>query len=247
MRKKVIAGNWKMFKTVIETKQFFADFLNALNTDQKDVILFPTFTSLNEAVDAAKGSYVKIGAQNMHFEDSGAYTGEISAPMIKETGAQYVLIGHSERRKYFAETDETVNKKLRKALESDLLPVVCVGEDLTEREEGKTFEVLRRQIFDGLAELSGADIQDLIIAYEPVWAIGTGKTATDAQADEACAKIRDYLNELFGSAETVRILYGGSVNAGNIKALMSMPAIDGVLVGGASLKADFIDIVHYDR
>ena len=193
-----------------------------------------------------KTSNIRIGAQNMHFEDSGAYTGEISADMLKELGIHFVLIGHSERRKYFGETDDTVNRKVMKALDKDILPVVCIGEDLQERESGITNQVLRRQVLDGLKNIGSGDI--IIISYEPVWAIGTGKTATDEQADDACKNIRESLREIFAEyADNIRILYGGSVNASNIKSLMAMPNIDGVLVGGASLKADFIEIVHYDR
>lgn len=246
MRKKVIAGNWKMYKNAAETKAYFDMFLKEIDTDEKEVIIFPPFTSISSAVCMTVGSNVKIGAQNMHYEDCGAFTGEVSCGMINETGACYVLIGHSERRKYFNEKNETVNKKVSKALGENLIPVVCIGEDLSEREDGKTYEILFSQLTQGLKNIS--DAEKIIIAYEPIWAIGTGKTATDLQAEEACAKIREYLFSMFGDiSDKIRILYGGSVNASNIKSLMSMANIDGVLVGGASLNSDFIKIVQYDK
>lgn len=235
-----------MFKNKTETKEYFTQLKEQLIADDRDVMIFAPFTSLETALEMTKDTAIRIGAQNMHFEDSGAYTGEISADMLKELGLDLVLIGHSERRKYFGETDETVNAKLQKALEKELSPVVCIGEDLSERETGITNEVLRRQVLNGLKNVSAGD--KIIVAYEPVWAIGTGKTATDDQAEDACRYIRTCLRELFGDvSEEMRILYGGSVNASNIKNLMSMQNIDGVLVGGASLKADFVQIVHYDR
>ena len=246
MRKKVIAGNWKMFKLQSETQAYFEQFSAQLDASDREVMIFPPFTALETALKMTKTSNIRIGAQNMHFEDSGAYTGEISADMLKELGIHFVLIGHSERRKYFGETDDTVNRKVMKALDKDILPVVCIGEGLQERESGITNQVLRRQVLDGLKNIGSGD--RIIIAYEPVWAIGTGKTATDEQAEDACKNIREYLREIFAEyADNIRILYGGSVNASNIKSLMAMPNIDGVLVGGASLKADFIEIVHYDR
>ena len=196
---------------------------------------------------AAKGSNIAIGAQNMHWEPKGAYTGEISADMLKECGVQYVIVGHSERRQYFGETDETVNKRTRAVIAAGMTPVTCVGETLEEREGGVTEKVLDRQLETGLAGI--ADITKVVIAYEPVWAIGTGRTATDRQAQETIAYIRRKIAELFGgtAAQKVRILYGGSMNAGNCKGLMAQPDIDGGLIGGASLKAEFADIVNYNK
>jgi triosephosphate isomerase len=195
----------------------------------------------------AKGSNISIGAENVHWADKGAYTGEISAEMLKEYGVKYVIIGHSERRQYFGETDETVNKRTLTALKSGLTPIVCVGETLSERETGKTESVLDRQLTDGLKGVE--DVKKLVIAYEPVWAIGTGKTATDEQAEETIAYIRKKIGKLFtkADADEVIIQYGGSMNAGNCKGLMAQPDIDGGLIGGASLKTDFATIVNYDK
>ena len=243
----VIAGNWKMNKTAEETKAFFEEFLSQINVSDPEVVICPTYTSIAAAVECAKGSNVGIGAQNIYFEDSGAYTGEVTADMIKEAGCEYVIIGHSERRQYFAETDESVNKKTIKALSKGLIPIVCVGETLEEREADKTFDVINTQVKKAMADIKEA--KKVIIAYEPVWAIGTGKTATDDQANEVCEYIRKLLVEIFDKdvAESMRILYGGSVNAGNVKNLMSMSDIDGALVGGASLKADFVTLVNYKK
>lgn len=246
MRKKVIAGNWKMNKLGSECSEFISKIINDIDTDEKDVIICPTFLSLWEAVKAVEGTKVSIGAQNMHYEESGAYTGEVSAKMIKEAGCRYVIIGHSERRKYFAETDETVSLKIRKAYEEDLIPIMCIGETLEERENGDTYDVLRGQLENALRPINTDE--NIIIAYEPVWAIGTGKTATDEQAQEACRFVRDTLSGIVGDvSEKIRILYGGSVNEKNVAALMAMPDIDGALVGGASLKEEFIKLVNYDK
>ncbi|MBR5995179.1 MAG: triose-phosphate isomerase [Eubacteriaceae bacterium] len=244
MRREIIAGNWKMNKNVSQTKDFINELLPLIDTDKREVVLFPPFTSLTTAVSCTQGSFVKIGAQNMYFEDSGAFTGEVSAEMIRDTGAVRVLVGHSERRTLFGETDETVNRKLRKAFETGLLPIMCVGEDLDQRQKGETFDFIASQISNGLA---GIENDGIVVAYEPIWAIGTGVTATSEQAEEVCGFIRERLAEQFGNAaERIRILYGGSVKAGNIKELMAMEDIDGVLVGGASLKSEFADIVNYD-
>ena len=246
MRKNFIAGNWKMYKTAGETEAFFDEVLSRIDTNDKDVVIFPPFTSLAAAVEKTRGTHVAIGAQNVHYEDEGAFTGEVSCKMLRELGVRYVIIGHSERRKYFAENNETVKRKVIKALSEDIIPVVCVGEDLNQREEGIAYDVIRLQVLKGLQEVP-ADSR-LVVAYEPVWAIGTGKTATAEQAEEACANIRTYLRELFGDlADEIRILYGGSVKPSNIRSLMEMENIDGVLVGGASLNADFVELVHYDR
>ncbi|MBE6038482.1 MAG: triose-phosphate isomerase [Anaerofustis stercorihominis] len=246
MRKKVIAGNWKMNKLASECGEFLNSILTEINTDDKDVIICPTYVSLPSVINITKGTNVKTGAQNAHYETSGAYTGEVSCEMLKDIGCEYVIIGHSERRKYFAETDETVSLKVKKAYETGLVPIMCIGESLEEREEGKAFDVLSAQITNALRPL---DIDEkLIVAYEPIWAIGTGKTATDEQAQEACAFVRKTLNTLFGDvSEKIRVLYGGSVNAKNISSLMQMPDIDGALVGGASLKTEFIQLVNYDK
>jgi len=205
-----------------------------------EIVVCPPFTSLAVVAEAMKGSQIGLGAQNLYWEKSGAFTGEVSAPMLKSIGCTYVIIGHSERRTYFHETDETVNKKIFAALAEGLKPIVCVGETLAEREQGKTFEVIKRQVTQGLARLSAEQMQTVVIAYEPVWAIGTGKTATPEQAQEVHAFIRKLLMEMFGktTAEQTRIQYGGSVNASNATTLMRQADIDGALVGGASLKTE---------
>jgi len=246
MRKKVIAGNWKMNKLAGECAEFLNEILNDIDTSEKDVIVCPTFTALWKASETVKGTNVHIGAQNMHYEDKGAYTGEVTAEMIREAGCEYVIIGHSERRKYYAETDETVSLKIRKAYETGLTPIMCIGESLEERESGETFNVLRSQLENALKPVSIDE--KIIVAYEPIWAIGTGKTATDEQAQEACSFVRETLKGICGEvSEKIRILYGGSVNEKNVKNLMAMPDIDGALVGGASLKAEFIKLVNYDK
>ncbi len=246
MRKKVIAGNWKMNKLANECGEFISRIINDIDTTEKDVIICPTYISLWEAAKAVKGTNVSVGAQNMHFETSGAYTGEVSAEMIKEAGCGYVIIGHSERRKYFAETDQTVSLKIKKAYDSGLIPIMCIGESLEDRERGETFNVLKGQLENALRPI--VFDENIIIAYEPIWAIGTGKTATDEQAQEACKFVRDTLNDIIGDkSEKIRILYGGSVNEKNVKKLMAMTDIDGALVGGASLKDEFIKLVNYDK
>jgi len=213
-----------------------------------EVVICPPFVCLGQVVDAVKGSNIKVGAQNMHFEENGAFTGEVSPVMLKDLGVEYVIIGHSERRQYFNETDETVNMKVKAAFDHKLIPIVCCGETLEEREGKITNEVLGRQIRKGLEGFAKEDIEKIIVAYEPIWAIGTGKTATDSQANEAIAYIRSVVGIMYGSetAEKVRIQYGGSVKPSTIKGQMEQPDIDGALVGGASLKAsDFAAIVNY--
>ncbi len=250
-RKNIIAGNWKMNKTASEAKTLVEDLKPLVaGIEDVDIVVCPTFTSLAAAIEAAAGSNVKVGAQNIHWEESGAYTGEISAAMLKELGVEYVIIGHSERRQYFGETDETVNKRLKAALAAGLKPMVCIGEVLEEREGGKTESVLDTQIKGGFAGLSNADTQQVVIAYEPVWAIGTGKTATPEMAEETHKCIRDILTEMFdaATAEAVRIQYGGSMKPGNAAELLAEADIDGGLIGGASLKAaDFSEIVKAGR
>lgn len=247
MRKPIIAGNWKMFKTRDEAISFILDVNEKMpSTDLVDSVICSQFTVLRCLVKR-QGDNLKIGAQNMHFLDEGAYTGEVSGLMLKSIGVEYVIIGHSERRAMFNETDETVNKKLKKAFEVELLPILCVGESLEQRETGKTEEVLKAQIVKDLEGLTKEQVKELVIAYEPIWAIGTGKTATSQIADETCGFIRQTVGELFGKevAEAIRIQYGGSVKTSNIDELMSMPNIDGALIGGASLKAnDFISLVN---
>lgn len=246
-RKTIIAGNWKMNKTPSEGKALIEEMKTMLSkTKWCEVVLCVPFTDIQAAVKAAKGSKIAIGAENMHFEKSGAFTGEISADMLKELGVKYVIIGHSERRQYFNETDETCNKKVKTALENGLRPILCVGESLAEREQDVTMEVIRKQVKVALQGVTVEEIKKVVIAYEPIWAIGTGKTATSEQAGEVCAKIRDCLRELYGAraARAITIQYGGSMNAKNAAELLAQPDVDGGLIGGASLKApDFAAIV----
>ena len=246
MRKPFIAGNWKMFKTVHETTVYVKE-LRSLIKDLIDVtvVVAPPFTAVHAASEAARNSHVSVAAQNMHWERDGAFTGEIAAGMIKEAGAEYVIIGHSERRTHFGETDATVNRKTMAAISASLTPIVCIGETLEQRERNETMDVIDRQIKGGLDALTGHQVAPLVLAYEPVWAIGTGESATPEMAQEACAFIRKQLGERLGhAAREIRIQYGGSVNPGNAAELLSQPDIDGALVGGASLKAaDFLAIV----
>jgi len=248
MRKKVIAGNWKMNKTPSETKALIAELAPLVKDTDDTVIVCPTAVCLAAATEATKGTNIKVGAQNMYFEESGAFTGEISADMLLDLGVEYVILGHSERRQYFAETDETVNKKVLKAFEKGLLPIICVGESLEQREQGITNDLVRMQTKIALKGVSAENAKKAIIAYEPIWAIGTGKTATTEQAQEVCKAIRDCVAEVYGAdvADVITIQYGGSVKAANAKELFEAGDIDGGLVGGASLKAaDFEGIVNY--
>lgn len=247
MRKPFIAGNWKMNMTVESGKKLIKELIPLVKDANCDVALCVPAILIPEMVQAAKDSNIAIGAENVHWAQSGAYTGEISADMLKDYGVKYVIIGHSERRQYFGETDESVNKRTLAALNANLTPIVCIGETLEERESGKTESVLSRQLELGLEGVE--DITKLVIAYEPVWAIGTGKTATDEQAQETIAFIRKKVGELFcpKCAEKLIIQYGGSMNAKNCKGLMAQPDIDGGLIGGASLKLDFATIVNYDK
>lgn len=247
MRKPIIAGNWKMFKTRDEALQFVYAVADKMPSNEKvDSVICSQFTVLRCLVKR-QGENLKIGAQNMHFADEGAFTGEVSGQMLSSIGVSYVVIGHSERRAMFNETDESVNKKLHKAFECDLVPILCVGESLEQREGGKTEEVIGKQIELDLAGLTKEQVKTLVIAYEPIWAIGTGRTATSQVADETCGFIRQTVAKLYDeeTAEAIRIQYGGSVKTSNIDELMSMPNIDGALIGGASLKAeDFITLVN---
>ncbi len=249
MRKKLIAANWKMFKTPDQARDFFRDFLPLVKGHERDEIaVCPTYLCLDAAVNAATGSNVAVGAQNLHWEKEGAYTGEVNAAMLMAIGVTHVIIGHSERRQYFCETDDTVNLKLKSALEAGLTPIVCVGEVLEEREAGLTDDVLRRQCLRAFHALSAKKAARLVVAYEPVWAIGTGKTATPAMAADAHVIIRGEAANAFGQefADRLRILYGGSVKPDNAKSLMAEEEIDGALVGGASLDPkSFSAIVKY--
>ncbi len=245
-RRTVIAGNWKMNNTPAQALKLIEELKPLVKDADCDVVVCVPFVDLSVVIDACKDANIKVGAQNLHFEPKGAYTGEVSAEMLKEIGAQYVVIGHSERREYFGETDETVNKKVHAALNAGITPILCCGESLSQREDGVTGEWVRSQIKIALKGITAAQVTDIIIAYEPIWAIGTGKTATADQADEVCGIIRQVLAELYDAdtAEAVTIQYGGSMNAGNCVELLSKYHVDGGLIGGASLKApDFSTIV----
>lgn len=247
MRTPLIAGNWKMYKTTKEAVEFAKEFRRLYHPSQVKVAVCAPFTQLAALKEAFGDCGVKVGAQNMHFEESGAFTGEISPTMLTEIGVDYVIIGHSERRQYFSETDETVNRKVHKAFEHGLIPIMCVGEVLEQRDAGQAFSVVKDQVKKGLAGLSAQQVKAMVIAYEPVWAIGTGRTATPQQAQEMCSHIRSVVTELCTreAAQEVIIQYGGSVKPQNASELMNMEDIDGALVGGASLKPeDFIQIVE---
>lgn len=245
MRKKVIAGNWKMNKTNSEATEFLNQIKEGINTDKVDVVVCPTYLSLTDMIELTKDTKISVGAQNMYFEEKGAYTGEISGEMLKEIGVKYCIIGHSERRQYFAETDDNVNKKAKKLIELGITPIICVGESLDQRENNETLVVVTNQVTKALQDISSEDISKMVIAYEPIWAIGTGRTATNDQAEEVCMQIREVVKNIYdeSTAQNLRIQYGGSVTKDNAKDLFAMPNIDGALVGGASLKSDFIDIV----
>lgn len=240
-----IAANWKMNKTIAEASEFIDALLPRIAATQHDVVVCPPFTALQEVVERRRGTAVRVAAQNMHFEESGAFTGEISAPMLVELDVEAVVLGHSERRQFFGETDEALAKKVPAALAADLEPILCVGESEEARDGGQTEEVLERQLRADLAEVSDEDVAKVVIAYEPIWAIGTGKVATAEQAQVACAFIRDVLRARGAAADDVRILYGGSVKPGNAAELLALPDVDGALVGGAALVAeDFAAIVE---
>lgn len=247
MRKKIIAGNWKMNKTPSQTVALIGELKPLVANDEADVVFCVPSICLSTAVEAAKGSNIKIGAQNMYYEENGAYTGEIAPDMLTDLGIQYVIIGHSERREYFAETNVTVNKKVKKAFEHSLTPIVCCGESLEQREQGITIDWVRMQIKIAFLDITPEQAKQAVIAYEPIWAIGTGKVATSAQAQEVCAAIRQCMGEIYDQsvAEAIRIQYGGSVTAASANELFTQPDIDGGLVGGASLKPDFGKIVNY--
>lgn len=248
MRRKVIAGNWKMNMDPIEGANYVKEFTHLVEDTENEVILCAPYVDLIGLVQFTRGTDIKIGAQNMHWEESGAYTGEISGPMLKLIGVEYVIIGHSERRQYFSETDETVNKKIKAAFKNELKPIVCVGETLEEREKGLTQEIITNQTRLALLDLTNEQVENTIIAYEPIWAIGTGKTATSEDANTSIKSIRNEISKIYGQnvGERVIIQYGGSVKSTNAKELFTTSDIDGALVGGASLKPDeFSKIINY--
>ena len=249
-RKTIIAGNWKMNNTLSQTKAFAEELKPIMPRGTWcNVVLCVPATNIQSAVRLFKDCHIAIGAETCHYEDHGAYTGEITAEMIKEAGAKYVIIGHSERREYFAETNETVNKKVLKAFEHGITPIICCGESLTQREQGITIDWIRQQIKIAFLNVTADQAKTAVIAYEPIWAIGTGKVATTEQAEEVCAAIRACIGEIYdeATAQAIRIQYGGSVSAASAPELFAQPDIDGGLVGGASLKPDFGKIVNYNR
>ncbi len=245
-RKRIIAGNWKMNMTPSEAVKLVEELKPLVVNDDVDVVYCVPAIDIVPVVEAVKGTNVQVGAENFYIEDKGAYTGEISAPMLVDAGVKYVIIGHSERREYFKEDDAFLNKKVKKAIASGLTPILCCGETLEQREMGVTMDWIRLQIKSDLAGVAADDVKNLVIAYEPIWAIGTGETATSDQAEEVCKGIRELIAEVYDTdtAEAVRIQYGGSMNAGNAKELLAKPNIDGGLIGGASLKAEFGQVVN---
>jgi len=251
MRHPFIAGNWKMFKTVHDTVVYVKEFRRLVkDIEDVEIVIAPPFTAVYAAAEAARNSHIGVAAQNLHWERDGAFTGEIAGPMIKEAGAEYVIIGHSERRTLFGETDQSVNRKIGAGIAAGLVPIVCIGETLAEREAGETLSVLDRQIKSGFDGVTGEQVGALVIAYEPVWAIGTGRTATADQAQEAHAHIRQRLRQWFGApaADECHVIYGGSVKPDNTKDLIAQPDVDGALVGGASLDIkSFFEIVSRSR
>ncbi len=248
-RRKIIAGNWKMNMTPSQALELVATLKPLVDNPDVDVVYCVPAIDIVPVVEAVKGTNVKVGAENMYTEDKGAYTGEIAPGMLKDAGVEYVILGHSERREYFKETDEFLNKKVLKAFEYGLTPILCCGETLEQREAGVTLDWIRLQIKSDLLGVSAEQAASMVIAYEPIWAIGTGKTATSDQAQEVCGAIRELIAEIYDTdtAEKIRIQYGGSMNAGNCKELLAKPDIDGGLIGGASLKADFGQIVCYNK
>ena len=246
-RRKIIAGNWKMNMTPSEAVALVETLKPLVQTDEADVVFCVPAIDLIPVIEAVKGTNIEVGAENMYYEEKGAFTGEISPNMLTDAGVKYVIIGHSERREYFAETDETVNKKVLKAFEHGLTPIICCGETLTQREQGITLDWIRMQVKIAFQNVTAEQAKQAVIAYEPIWAIGTGKTATTEQAEEVCAAIRACIGEVYdeATANAIRIQYGGSLNAANAAELFAQPVIAGGLVGGASLKADFGKIVNY--
>ena len=250
MRKPIIAGNWKMNMTPSQAKELVTNLIPLVKDAACDVVVCPPYVDIALVAELVKGTNIQVGAQNIHWAEKGAFTGEISAAMLKEAGAAYAIIGHSERRQYFGETDATVNSRTKAALAAGIVPIICVGESLEQRENGETDAVVSGQVKADLADIPGEAVAGLVIAYEPIWAIGTGKTATDEQANETIGLIRETIASLYGQAvaDQVRIQYGGSMNPKNVKGLMAQAQIDGGLIGGASLKAaDFAQVVNYDK
>ena len=250
MRKPIIAGNWKMNMTPSQAKELVTNLIPLVKDAACDVVVCPPYVDIALVAELVKGTNIQVGAQNIHWAEKGAFTGEISAAMLKEAGAAYAIIGHSERRQYFGETDATVNSRTKAALAASIVPIICVGESLEQREKGETDVVVSGQVKADLADIPGEAVAGLVIAYEPIWAIGTGKTATDEQANETIGLIRETIASLYGQAvaDQVRIQYGGSMNPKNVKGLMAQAQIDGGLIGGASLKAaDFAQVVNYDK
>ncbi len=247
-RRMIIAGNWKMNKTPSEAVALINELIPLVKNDAVDVVFCVPAIDIIPAVEAAKGTNIKIGAENMYFEESGAYTGEIAPNMLVDAGVSYVILGHSERRGYFGETDLDINKKVKKAFEHNLTPIICCGESLEQREQGITIDWIRQQIKIAFLDITADQAKTAVVAYEPIWAIGTGKTATSDQAQEVCGAIRACIREIYddATADAIRIQYGGSVNAKTAPDLFAKPDIDGGLVGGASLKAEFGDIVNYE-
>lgn len=249
MRKKMVAGNWKMNMTPSQAVKLAKELKPKVDTNEVDVVFCVPAIDIVPVVNEVKDSGIKVGAENMFYEEKGAYTGELSPEMLIDAGVTYVIIGHSERRQYFHETDEVINKKMRKAIEHKLLPILCCGESLEQREKGVTIEFIKKQIASAFKYIPPENVINCVIAYEPIWAIGTGRVATAEQAQEVCEAIRGSIRDIYGAvvAERIRILYGGSVNAANASQIFSMPDIDGGLVGGASLKPEFADIVNYNK
>ena len=247
MRRKIVAGNWKMNKTPSEAVKLINELIPVVKSDDVDVVFCVPYVVLPIALELVKGTNIKVGAQNMYYEENGAYTGEISPSMLTDIGVEYVILGHSERREYFNETDEDINKKVLKAFEHNITPIICCGETLTQREQGVTIDFVRTQVKIALQGVSADQAKEAVIAYEPIWAIGTGKVATTEQAEEVCKAVRECVAEIYDNdtANAIRIQYGGSVSGSNASELFAQADIDGGLVGGASLKADFGDIVNY--
>lgn len=248
MRKKIIAGNWKMNNTISEAENFVSSIIDRINVDDVDVVICPNFVCLETVGNLLDGKKVSLGAQNVYFEEKGAYTGEVSADMLVSAFVDYTIVGHSERRTYFGETDEDVNKKVKILLSRDIKPIICVGETLEQREEGKHLNLVKMQVINALKNIDEKSVSEkVVIAYEPIWAIGTGKTATAEEANEMCKFIRSVIAEIYSEkvAQKVRIQYGGSVNSKNASEILNMSDIDGALVGGASLKEDFVSIVNF--
>jgi triosephosphate isomerase len=246
-RKKIVAGNWKMNLTPKAAEAFVKEVKDKIDTDDVEVVLCVPYVHIGLVQSLLEGTKIKVGAQNLHYADEGAYTGEISAKMLAGMAVPYVIVGHSERREYFSESDTQVNLKTRKALDNGLIPIVCIGETAKQRRSGRTFDVVKKQLNIALDEMAAEDVTKIVIAYEPVWAIGTGETATKEQAEEVCAFIREQIHNKYGhwAEDSVRILYGGSVTPENANELFNMKNIDGGLVGGASLKATFKKVVHF--